>query len=122
MAKSKMTNRPPVAEVRKIVRNLERDGSPYTDGVVEALEWAIDGADHARLTSVIEGDAPVTEIATLPEGQEEHTYKKFLDEMTGEFRSSVRPCPAMEFTASIPGDRWIKHRPVRRVHRHLRQP
>ena len=111
MAKSKMTNRPPVAEVRKIVRNLERDGSPYTDGVVEALEWAIDGADHARLTSVIEGDAPVTEIATLPEGQEEHTYKKFLDEMTGEFAvpSVEAPAPAMEFTASIPGDRSIKH-------------
>ena len=98
MAKSKMTNRPPVADVRKIVRNLERDGSPYTDGVVEALEWAIDGADHARLTSVIEGDAPVIDpIATL------------AAEAQAEVAVVEAPAPAMEFTASIPGDRSIKH-------------
>ena len=59
MSKALMSNRPPIAKVRKTLKGLTPDGTAYTDGVIEALEWAINGGSTDGLEGVLAGDVPV---------------------------------------------------------------
>ncbi len=57
--KAKMGNRPSVPEIRERVRSLSADGSAYTDGVIEALEWAVNGENFDSLDRLFRGEATV---------------------------------------------------------------
>lgn len=57
--KAKMGNRPSVPEIRERVRSLSADGSPYTEGVIEALEWAVNGENFDSLDRLFRGEVTV---------------------------------------------------------------
>lgn len=68
-AKAKMGNRPSVPEIRERVRSLSSDGTAYTDGVIEALEWAVNGENFDSLDRLFRGEVPVSNpapVATAP--------------------------------------------------------
>lgn len=62
-AKAKMANRPSVPEIRERVRSLSSDGTAYTDGVIEALEWAVNGENFDSLDRLFRGEVPASTSA-----------------------------------------------------------
>lgn len=62
--KAKMGNRPSVPEIRERVRSLAANGNPYTDGVIEALEWAVNGENFDSLERLFRGE--VTDVLPAP--------------------------------------------------------
>jgi len=63
--KAKMGNRPSVPEIRERVRSLSADGSSYTDGVIEALEWAVNGESFDSLDRLFRGEATAVVTPTV---------------------------------------------------------